>query len=326
MKKIGKVMLIAFCLWIAGMILFGIGFRYAHKAAAKNNAPVDYVKKEYVCKDAAKIDVIRTELTSEAVTVEKISGDDIVVTYFVNEEKPAIKVHDQSGALIVEKIPYDYQKGEFFHVTDIFAYIQNGNYDMDYRDVVIGVPEKFRGEYEIGLVSGNLKLEDVPAKEDISVNLSSGSVKLSDLEVAGNVSVHGISGSIKVENVTSAGDQTYEATSGSINLDHVSCDGTIDCSEISGRIKGDRVSAKNLICETTSGGIDFDELTLAKSFDGKSISGAIRLGLTDSAHDYDVRIDSLAGSANCEKGKDPGAPKTIMAETTSGSVTITFNK
>ena len=123
-------------------------------------------------------------------------------------------------------------------------------------------------------------------------------------DYAGKLDVEITSGSVRADDVT-ASDIKVDNTSGSIELYNVSSTGDISI-------------------DNTSGSIEFKNLSSGGDIKIDNTTGSIEGSIVGSQDDYSITTDVTAGSSNLPNTK--GGSKKLDADTTAGSIEITFTK
>lgn len=162
-------------------------------------------------------------------------------------------------------------------------------------DLVITLPKSTKGEFDITTSSGAIKITDINC-EKMALETSSGSIKLEGIET-GKFTAKATSGAIKITD-TKTKDAAISASSGNIKVENLEAD-DVTVTTTSGSIHFDNIKAKGVNANATSGGISFNNIDVS----------SLGLGAT-------------SGSVKCD---DTSIKDSIVAKTTSGSISLNLN-
>ncbi len=78
--------------------------------------------------------------------------------------------------------------------------------------------------------------------------------------------------------------------------------------------------------ESSSGGVDLDFARAPQSVDSKASSGDVSIRIPSGQETYKVDTDTSSGDESATVKTDQTSTRTIKAETSSGDVTIEYNR
>ena len=249
------------CIIIAGMLL--ANYVKGGKITGMNELSD---KKTYACKNEVKAIYIQG-ITGEII-VQKGNVDRVTVHYFERENDPVYTVSEAEGELSVV------QRKRFRLLNiDFFKYL-----------LTITVPGDLEGELEIHNQSGRIQLADlsgasvfvdnttgniildrVCSKSDLTVHNVTGSVSLTDVQADGDIDVKNTTGKIQVSRLEGNGDIHLKTITGSIT-------GTISGKESDYNISTNVVTGSNSLQNSNRGG---------RKLNASTTTGSIQLSFTE---------------------------------------------
>ena len=180
-------------------------------------------------------------------------------------------------------------KGDGDNITiDYFDNPDSPLYKIEEKDGVLEISRESTGIFKLINIDFSKKEMTVSVPKDFT----------------GSVDVDLTSGSLVADGIT-AGDIKLENTSGSIKLNNVSSSG-------------------DLKVENTSGSIKFENLKAGGDISIENTSGSIKGTIVGKESDYSITTDVTAGS--CNLGNTTGGSHKLTAETTAGSIDISFTE
>lgn len=325
MKNIVKACIVGGVLVIAGAIITTAGITSSLKnkgskeEISKNSR--NLVEMEYVASETS-IEELNLYLVSEDVEIELGNNETIKITYYDDPENSDYIIKENGKKLSMERKSSSVNINVF---TDISEMISTADFD-DYEDckVVVTIPENYAGSYDIGLVSGSIKMSDVPCEKYLNLDTTSGDIDLKNVNCNQTLVIDTKSGTVSLADITVNGNMEFDSTLGNLKLTNVAVKGELSCDTISGEIAGDNVSVKSFESSSTSGDIEIDAFTVEKEISGDSISGSFDLKLTDSQQNYDIEVDTISGSVNIPMNSKGNGGKELEFSTRSGNVNVEF--
>lgn len=159
MKNIVKACIVGGVLVIAGAIITTAGITSSLKnkgskeEISKNSR--NLVEMEYVASETS-IEELNLCLVSEDVEIELGNNETIKITYYDDPENSDYIIKENGKKLSMDRKSSSVNINVF---TDISEMISTADFD-DYEDckVVVTIPENYAGSYDIGLVSGSIKM------------------------------------------------------------------------------------------------------------------------------------------------------------------------
>lgn len=325
MKNIVKACIVGGVLVIAGAIITTAGITSSLKnkgskeEISKNSR--NLVEMEYVASETS-IEELNLCLVSEDVEIELGNNETIKITYYDDPENSDYIIKENGKKLSMDRKSSSVNINVF---TDISEMISTADFD-DYEDckVVVTIPENYAGSYDIGLVSGSIKMSDVPCEKYLNLDTTSGDIDLKNVNCNQTLVIDTKSGTVSLADITVNGNMEFDSKLGNLKLTNVAVKGELSCDAISGEIAGDNVSVKSFESSSTSGDIEIDAFTVEKEISGDSISGSFDLKLTDSQQNYDIEVDTISGSVNIPMNSKGNGGKELEFSTKSGNVNVEF--
>lgn len=325
MKNIVKACIVGGVLVIAGAIITTAGITSSLKnkgskeEISKNSR--NLVEMEYVASETS-IEELNLCLVSEYVEIELGNNETIKITYYDDPENSDYIIKENGKKLSMDRKSSSVNINVF---TDISEMISTADFD-DYEDckVVVTIPENYAGSYDIGLVSGSIKMSDVPCEKYLNLDTTSGDIDLKNVNCNQTLVIDTTSGTVSLADITVNGNMEFDSKLGNLKLTNVAVKGELSCDAISGEIAGDNVSVKSFESSSTSGDIEIDAFTVEKEISGDSISGSFDLKLTDSQQNYDIEVDTISGSVNIPMNSKGNGGKELELSTRSGNVNVEF--
>ncbi|MEV6286030.1 DUF4097 family beta strand repeat-containing protein [Kribbella sp. NPDC051770] len=136
------------------------------------------------------------------------------------------------------------------------------------------------------------------------------------------VSVENTSGTIKVSDVAEVG--KLKTTSGDIEVHGAGGELTLDAT--SGDIEASGLTATKVFGKTTSGKIDLGFTVAPQEVRAQGTSGDVTVVVPEGAEAYKVDTDTSSGDEHTEVRTDPVATRTITAKTSSGDVSVEYDR
>lgn len=274
-----------------GLILLGAGFLLSKTGLFKGGKEMGRIEKTYESSTAKNLDL--SEL-SETVKIEKGTGDKLVIVYHIPEGDDNVDISETNGTLTYKRKHTNKWFGFFF------------SFDFGDYSTTVTLPKDFSGELTLSASSGSIKSDPV----DCSVfyaEVSSGAIKVNGINSGSTFTAKTTSGSISADDITCSGECLLNSSSGSVALKNISCE-TLTAKCTSGSVKVIDVTSDNISLSTTSG----------------SIKGTIE----GSQSDYSIKAKTVSGHNNLLDAtfNSSDGPKSLRAESTSGSINVTFNK
>lgn len=306
MKK--RTIITAIILWTIVALAVITAISYAANGGFNRMANQDtLIKNEEVT--LGQIKSIILDGTSQIVEVRKTNGDQLKISQYGNpktREENLFLIESSEDSV---RIYFNKHKGFRLYDFDFYSFIQ---------ELVIEIPEKYKGNIDFNTSSGSLRTEDEFTLKNVLLHSSSGSIRIDNNLTADNIHIKTSSGSIH--------------TQGEINLTE-----NMKAESSSGAISLYKVHAKGLQGETSSGGIRLDDIDV-ESYDLQSSSGAIKINAISGSGEMktasggiqaflknpkdDIRLTSSSGSVRVEV--EPSLQFTFEAKTNSASIHTDF--
>lgn len=337
MKHVGKTLIIAGALSLSGIVFLSIGSHMLY-SEQKNENNKKYEQKQYTAK-VSEIKTIKTDLSSDNISIEPGQGDSIEITYDDKTDDPEYEISEKNGTL---KITHKPEFSFFlFQIPDL-SFIWNSE---DTQIITVKVPKDYAGTYDLYLGSGTISVSDLEIKEtlkadatsgtirldtlicrkDVSVEISSGNLTMDHVNVQGNMDCRSTSGHANVSDITVNGDWSILISSGSIDMTNADVNGALKADLTSGKIIAKAVSTAEVFSEISSGSINFDELSVDKGISASATSGKIIVSLTDDINNYKINSDVTSGHSNLPDHFGNGN-KYIDVNISSGNINFSFTE
>ncbi len=136
------------------------------------------------------------------------------------------------------------------------------------------------------------------------------------------VTLEGSSGDLKVSGLEAGAD--LKSSSGSIEVHNVG--GALTMESSSGDLEAQALKATTVSTNSSSGSVELDFATQPQSVEAESSSGDVTIRIPPGTDAYKVDSDTSSGDEATSIRSDPSATRTIKAQTSSGDVTIEYNR
>ncbi|GAA1616118.1 hypothetical protein GCM10009789_82690 [Kribbella sancticallisti] len=136
-----------------------------------------------------------------------------------------------------------------------------------------------------------------------------------------NVTIDSGSGDLKVAGLTGA---TLKSSSGSIEANQMS--GQLSMESSSGSLDASDLTATSVKGKSSSGSVDLVFTAAPSSVDVESSSGDVTVLLPSGDESYKLDTDTSSGDESANVKIDSAATRTIKAETSSGDVTVEYDR
>lgn len=136
------------------------------------------------------------------------------------------------------------------------------------------------------------------------------------------VTLEGSSGDLKVSGLQAGAD--LKSSSGSIEVHNVG--GALTMESSSGDLEAQALKATTVSTNSSSGSVELDFVTQPQSVEAESSSGDVTIRIPSGTDAYKVDSDTSSGDEAMSIRSDPSAIRTIKAQTSSGDVTIEYNR
>jgi hypothetical protein len=136
------------------------------------------------------------------------------------------------------------------------------------------------------------------------------------------VTLEGSSGDLKVSGLQAGADLT--SSSGSIEVHNVG--GALTMESSSGDLEAQALKATTVSTHSSSGSVELDFSAQPQSVEAESSSGDVTIRIPSGIDPYKVDTDTSSGDEAMSIRSDPAATRTITAQTSSGDVTIEYNR
>lgn len=193
---------------------------------------------------------------------------------------------------------------------------KNGLLDAVNLAIVVTVPQNWRGDADITLVTGAFSANDM-AFDDLDISARTGSVTVKNC-TAQEVEIHVNTGSVKVDAVAKS--LFVEADTAQIKVNGT-YENAVHAQTATGSVNVDCTS-KQLYATTTSGSVKFatNAQLIAINVGTGSITGTV----CGNKEDYTIRIIKNTGSCNLQEQQGKGCLLSVNSDT--GSIKINFEK
>jgi DUF4097 and DUF4098 domain-containing protein YvlB len=136
------------------------------------------------------------------------------------------------------------------------------------------------------------------------------------------VALESSSGDLKVSGVPAGAD--LKSSSGDIEVHNVG--GALTMESSSGDLEAQALTATTVSTHSSSGSVDLDFANQPNSVDAESSSGDVTIRIPPGTDPYKVDTETSSGEKVTNVRSAPSATRTIKAHTSSGDVTIEYNR
>ena len=136
------------------------------------------------------------------------------------------------------------------------------------------------------------------------------------------VTLESSSGDLKVSGLEAGAD--LKSSSGNIEVHNV--DGALRLESSSGDLEAQDLIATTVSTHSSSGSVELDFSAEPQSVEAESSSGDVTIRIPSGPQPYKVDSDTSSGDETNTIQNDPTATRTIRANTSSGDVTIEYNR
>lgn len=362
MKRVGKALMIAGAMFLAGIILsaVGAGIVVKHRQTADADSK-NWTMQTYQA-DGAEIACIIIDVTFENIQVEPTDGTEIELIWYDDSAEPVYTVTQNGDSLRLQK-----SLSQGFHISDLEELLNLGTLEEDEyknQNIVVRIPDCYMGGYRLDSASGDVTIADVPAEQAILIDTASGDIRIEGIDcqsfvsvdsasgildiidsvaadgitsgsTSGNVNFMNVgtqadiivsttSGSMSFHTVQAGGDMKVSSTSGDVHVEDLTVSGILEFDATSGYMMGSTLSVDELDTETTSGDVKLQQVTLGTGIKGSSTSGCYSISLTDTMEEYGIQTDTTSGYVNLPNGYHLELERYIDISTTSGDIQFEF--
>lgn len=298
-----------------GIVLCFIGFSMAGFSFQKLSNSPQY-KQEVQSFSAKDITLIKTDLDNESIIIKASSGDEIVLTYFTNENRK-INCEESSGKIILssQNSPFEWFKP--------FSFTSIGNLINSQKKIVIEIPKGYEKELDIKTSNGSITLN-----EDFMLSTAAFQTKNS---------------SINLSKITCE-DLVASTTNGSITIKDIKVEKDIDATTTNSSIRINSCTAVKFKAQTNNGDIKVDDLVAGNSIDFKTgnadilaykidcgdisfvtSNGDVVGSLLSPQHEYSIRSRTSNGDSNIAESSKGSTGKELYVHTSNADIEITFD-
>ena len=136
------------------------------------------------------------------------------------------------------------------------------------------------------------------------------------------VTLESSSGDLKVSGLQSGAD--LKSSSGSIEAHNIA--GALQMESSSGDLEAQDLRATTVSTQSSSGSVDLDFSAEPQSVESESSSGDVTIRIPTGTKPYKVDTETSSGDDTASILQDPAAGRSITAKTSSGDVTIEYNR
>jgi hypothetical protein len=136
------------------------------------------------------------------------------------------------------------------------------------------------------------------------------------------VTLESSSGDLKVSGLPAGAD--LKSSSGSIEVHSVG--GALQMESSSGDLEAQDLTATSVSTQSSSGSVDLDFANPPQSVDAEASSGDVTIRIPSGTEKYKVDAETSSGDESASILSDSSAARTITAKTSSGDVTVEYNR
>ena len=324
MKNVKKLLVLAGELTIMGIVFITVGMGLSGNNSKETQINIDLTEHEYIASDTDSIEKIDISLTAEDLVFIPTDNDTISIKYSDNDTDSIYRITEENGLLKMYRNDFRAPNREK-QVYDIAKHIaKEARIVKGVAPVKIYVPKTYRGLYNIGLVSGDMKLEHIISDGDFTVSSASGNIIIDGADIGGQANITSVSSDLRLSNIKANKGIIIRTTSGDIILDNISSKDECNISAESGDIDCDGIASDNISVNTTSGDIRINGISVENGVKADTTSGDVTLNFNEESTSFSVDADTVSGDVESKKGKDDKASKYIEVSSISGDVKISF--
>ena len=225
-----------------------------------------FEKKSYTCRNEVKSISIR-EITGEIV-VQRDNVDYVTVSYYDRDDDPDYEIKESDGELsIIRK--------KRIHLF---------NFDIFRHTMTVTIPGDLEGELNITNKSGSIQISRISAKK-VAIDNVTGNIRLEDVVSKDDLTVNNTSGSVTLENVKADEDVDVSNTTGRIEVDRLKCEGNISLRNVTGSVSGTidgKKSDYSVSTKIVTGSSSLENSSLGKKkLKVSTTTGSIKLSFTE---------------------------------------------
>ena len=306
-KTVKLVLIIAASVVVLGLIVGCVGvFLFG---GLKNTGDFEAFTESY----SSAIGGIRVDVDTADVNVYPVSGDEIKVLYYDNENHYFdITLQDNTLVIIRRQTHQTWFKNWF-------------NWSTNDYELEIGIPASFSGDLNIEATTGDLDISKLALSTDVSFETTTGDIRLSDITCSGSVHTSVTTGGTRLMSVNISGDLTAVGSTGDIKGDSIFCRGSFTADHSTGGINITGLTAKTVKATASTGDIKISQMTVSDSIYIEATTGDVRCSVTDGVENYTISSNARTGDNNLQTHAAYGT-KSLEVYTTTGDIDFDFNK
>lgn len=343
MKRVGKALIIAGSLLLAGIIILAINLAVIEKHENELQQDALSESKKMTGQtyqvDGDTVKKIKIEVLSEGIQIEPTTGTQIEFIYEDNPENSLYEITQNGDTVGIRRKNSIYTLNDSGFLCPDIEELLLGTDSVLVSTITVRIPECYLGDYEMYTTGGNITMRDVPAdgtlllhttsgdveldtiecRKDIYIESTYGDMALADVSAADGICMNSSSGDVNLTDVTSVGDVSIDTDSGDMELNRMEITGNLDILSVSGELSVEKIAV--------SGRMEFDATT--GSFTGRELTIGDLITDTNSG---DISIEQLAlingiygdSISGCFSVSltDSMSDYNIITDTVSGDVTL----
>lgn len=231
-----KIIIVICAVLVVGLGIFTVGTISA--ASNDENFLKDYEKTQKVITDVSGKD-LSIECHVERVNIEKIDGNDLVLTYFEGEKLVHTLTETNDEIKLETK-----RKFNFLGITWV-------NFS-EQAVITVGIPSSFNGEIEVESETGGIKAINLGKQKSLDFEVTTGSVEVDGVDADDGEFVS-TTGSVKVSNCYFKSDVYLKTTTGSVTAENITTDGKVEIKVTTGSIRAEAECLAAKFTSTTGG-------------------------------------------------------------------------
>ncbi len=306
-KPVKIVLIVAAAAAALGLLIGSAGIFFY--GGLKNSGNFESYSKSYT----SDIDGIRVSVNTGDVNIYPVTGQEITVLYYDNENH-YFDIGMQGNTLVItRKEPRQAWYRNWFHVNI-----------RDY-ELELGIPSDFSGSVNIGATTGDLKASKLSFTSEASFETTTGDIRLAEITCEDDLLTSVTTGQIRLMGVNIAGDLTALGTTGDIMGDNVICGGRFVTSHTTGDINITGLCANSVSATASTGHIKISRMSVIESIYLEATTGDVRCSVTDGAENYSITGKAKIGDNNLPAQGSRGQ-KTLEVYTTTGDINFKFEQ
>lgn len=329
--KGNKKYIIAGSMFVAGLLIFIVGFASVGFDLARISTESAYIEKEFT--ELEEVTQIQVSTQNHAVEFVSTKEEQLHIRYFENEENTFL-IENNGGHLRIE------MKNNLKWYNRFFMF------DLNSQDkkMVISVPESFKGEIDVKNSNGDIDFFSVQMQkmtvrnsngkivvsglsitEELDAKTSNSSIRIENIQIGGNMKLTNSNGEITLRDADIDGKSIYKTSNSSINLVDLSGE-NFDLQTNNGKISLENITAqREILAKTSNSSIFLDHVDVEESISCTNSNGSIKGTIVGAMQDFSITSHTSNGNNNLPSDTNKGEKKAHF-KTSNSSIQVNFTK